>query len=323
MNPKLNELLEQANQIYPGTVMTRVGQKQDGMLRIDRAEQSALAERLLIEVPDQTEADFVLGNELLQLVLTLNGITPQIYFALTFNDEDLDQQLITIATRLHRTVLHAITYQELAKQGFLTADTVGAFLAGVQDELSVETAKVDGEDLFRLLTVLDAQIFLAAADRVGLFPLVADALATLKEDYPRATVQAEKLAAPILAANLKDARQIRKQMLRLFAGLDESLTELELPTVNANQYVTLTPVLSQRQLDGPVANLYEVFHSEMTDFQTKETAFVGVGKQDHQNTFVVTPPKNEADRPKFFTELYQTSVKELLTKLALPYILRQ
>lgn len=237
MNPKLNELLEQANQVYPGTVMTRVGQNQDGLLRMDRAEQSALADRLLIEVPDQTEADFVLGNELLQLVLTLNGITPQIYFALTFNDEDLDQQLITIATRLHRTVLHAITYQELAKQGFLTADTVTAFLAGVKDELSVETANVDGEDLFRLLTVLDAQVFLVAADKAGLSDLAADAFATLKEDYPRATAQGEKLVAPILAANLKDSRQIRKQMVRLFTGMDESLTELELPTVKDRKSV--------------------------------------------------------------------------------------
>lgn len=323
MDQKIKVLLEQANQVYPGTVMTRVGQDHDGQLRVDRVQQSALADRLLIEVPDQTEADFVLGNELLKLILSLNGIVPQIYFALTFNDEKLDQQLIAIASRLHKVVLHAITYDQLAKQGFLTAETAQAYFAGVQDELTVENAKVDGEHLWRLLTLLDAQVFLATMVKNDLGETAQKWSDQLAQDYPQANAVAVKLVEPIMVADLKDSRQIHQQIVRLFTAVDESLAAVELPTVNANQYVTLTPVLSQRQLDGPVTNVYEIFHSEMTDFQTKEKAYVGIGKQDQQNTFVVTPPENEADRPKFFTELYQTSVKDLLTQLKLPYILRQ
>ncbi|GAO99253.1 hypothetical protein [Fructobacillus ficulneus] len=323
MNQKLNELLAQANQIYPGTIMTRVGTEKDGQLRVDRVEQSVLADRLLIEVPDQTEADFVLGNELLKLLLSLNGIVPQIYFALTFEKEELDQQLISIATRMHRVVVHAIAYRELAKQGLLTADTAQAYLAGVRDELSDEGAELDGEFLWRLLTLMDAQIFLATMRDYNLSDQATTMKKQLDQLYPQANQAATDLVEPVLTANLKDSRQIRKQMVRLFAGVDKALESRDLPTVNATQYVTLTPVLSQRQLDGPVSNFYEIFHSEMVDFQTHEKAYVGLGKQDQQNTFVVTPPSDEAERPKFFTELYQTSVKELLTKLALPYILRQ
>ncbi|MDF7637232.1 nitrate ABC transporter ATPase [Leuconostocaceae bacterium ESL0958] len=322
MDAKLETLLEQVNQTYPGTVMTRVSGPADGRLRLDRVQQSVLADRLLIEVQGQTEANFVLGNELLKLLLTLNGIVPQIFFALTFEKEALDQQLIQLATRMHRVVVHAISYRELARQGFLTAETAAAFVAGVQDELSKEGDQVDGESLFRLLTMLDAAVFLKAFEETGARAQAADYSADFAADYPWAFAAAKKLTVPILAADLTASRQIHRQIVQLFAAVDETLSTAALPTINANQYVTLAPVLSKRQLGATVASQYEIFHSDMIDFKTGEKAFVGLGKQDRQNTFVITAPSNPADRPAFFKELYAWSVEDLLTKLALPYIPR-
>lgn len=323
MTPKLQKLLEQVNQTYPGTVMVRTGQEATGRLRLDQAKQSFLENRLLIEVPDKTEADFVVGTELIQLLLSLNGIVPQIFFGLTFEDEALDQQLVTIASRLHRMVMHAIAFRELAKQGYLTAETAESFQAGVLDELSDEEEQIDGQHLFRLLSLLDAAIFNTVLREQGLVKEAAQADKQYGEHFPKAHADAKGLAKPIMDANLTDSRTIRKEIVRLFAGLDEALEKEQLPTVNAKQYVTLAPVLSERQLNGPVKNLYEIFHSEMTDYASKEKAYVGLGKQDQQNTFVIAAPKNPADRPKFFTELYALSVRELLEKLALPYILRK
>ncbi|MDD9138051.1 nitrate ABC transporter ATPase [Fructobacillus sp. CRL 2054] len=323
MTPKLEVLLEQVNQTYPGTVMVRTGQEKSGRLRLDQAKQSFLADRLLIEVPDQTEADFVIGNELLQLMLSLNGIVPQIFFGLTFEDDALDQQLVTIASRLHKMVMHGITYREMAKQGYLTADTASAFQAGIEDELTAEEGEIDGQHLFRLLSLVDAQILLAVLKEQGLLEEAKGAEKAFSKLYPKANAEAKALAEPIMTADLKDSRTIRKTIVRLFAGLDELLEKDQLPTVNAKQYVTLAPVLSERQLAGPVKNLFEIFHSDMTDFASKEKAYVGLGKQDQQNTFVIAPPKNPADRPKFFKELYELPVKDLLEKLALPYIVRK
>ncbi|MBS9336546.1 nitrate ABC transporter ATPase [Fructobacillus papyrifericola] len=323
MTPKLNALLEQVNQTYPGTVMVRTGEEESGRLRMDQSKQSFLADRLLIEIPDQTEADFLIGNELLQLLLSLNGIVPQIFFGLTFEDEELDQQLVTIASRLHKMVMHGITFREMAKQGFLTKDTAKAFQAGIEDELTAEEDAIDGQHLFRLLSLVDAQIFNAVAKENGLKDEAKQADERYHALYPKASAAAKALSDIIVEADLKESRNIRKTIVRVFAGLDELLEEVDLPTVNAKQYVTLAPVLSERQLNGPVKNLFEIFHSEMTDFASKEKAYVGLGKQDQQNTFVIAPPTNPADRPKFFTELYALSVRELLEKLALPYILRR
>ncbi|MCK8617421.1 nitrate ABC transporter ATPase [Fructobacillus sp. M158] len=322
MTPKLTTLLEQVNQTYPGTVMVRTGEEESGRLRMDRSQQSFLADRLLIEIPDKTEADFVIGTELLQLLLSLNGIVPQIFFGLTFEDEALDQQLVTIASRLHKMVMHGISYREMAKQGFLTAETATAFQAGIEDELTAEEKDIDGQHLFRLLSLVDAQIFNKVLAENKLAEAAKQADAQYKTLYPKANAAAKSLSELIVTADLKDSRTIRKTIVRVFAGLDELLEKADLPTVNAKQYVTLAPVLSERQLNGPVKNLFEIFHSEMTDFASKEKAYVGLGKQDQQNTFVIAPPKNPADRPKFFTELYALSVRELLEKLALPYILR-
>ncbi|MCO0832044.1 nitrate ABC transporter ATPase [Fructobacillus sp. W13] len=323
MTPKIETLLDQVNQTFPGTVMVRVGDEEDGTLRLDRAKQSALASRLLIEVPDKTEADFVIGNELVRLLLSLNGIVPQIFFGLTFEDEGLDGQLVNIATRLHRSVLHAISFNELAKQGFLTKQTAQAYQAGIDDELDPEKDGVDEQHLFRLLTMLDAAVFAGTMKKHGLKDEAKAMQEQNQRTYPAAFAAAEALSEPILSADLTDARAIRKAIVKVFDGLDEILLKAELPTVNAKQYVTLTPVLSDRQLNGPVKNLFEVFHSEMTDFASKEKAYVGLGKQDKQNTFVIAPPKELGDRPKFFKELYELPVRELLEKLALPYILRQ
>ncbi|MBS9335237.1 nitrate ABC transporter ATPase [Fructobacillus sp. M1-13] len=323
MTPKLEQLLEQVNQTYPGTVMVRTGDAHSGLLRMDRVQQSFLADRLLIELPDTTESDFVIGNELLQLLLSLNGIVPQIFFGLTFEDDGLDQQLVTIASRLHHLVMHGITYRELAKQGFLTAQTVEAFKKGIEDELSPEDDVIDGQHLFRLLSLTDAQVFLMVAENAGQKAGAQESAKRYQQLYPKANAAAKSLADLIMSSDLKDSRVIRKTIVQVFSGLDDLLQQVDLPTVNAKQYVTLTPVLSERQLNGPVKNTFEIFHSEMTDFASKEKAYVGLGKNDQQNAFVIAPPKNPADRPKFFTELYALSVKALLEKLALPYILRR
>ncbi|HCH60420.1 MAG TPA: nitrate ABC transporter ATPase, partial [Leuconostoc lactis] len=247
------------------------------------------------------------------MLLTLNGVTPQLFFALTFQDDALDQQLIQIATRMHRTVVHAITYRELQQKGILTDATQRAYLAGVKSELTVENGELDDESLWRLLALLDALVF---ADASG-----ADfsELATL---YPLAYTAATKLVAPILAADLKQPRHIRRQMTALFGGVDEVLTAWGKPTVNAKEYVTLMSVLSERQLSLPVSQVFTIYHSEMIDFQTKKSAYVGLGKIDSQNSFVVSKPDDQ-DSATFFKALYQMKVGDLFNKLALPYIQRR
>ena len=312
MNPQIKSLLEAVNNIYPGTVLTRVAGNQTGELHIDRVSQEVFEDRLLIELAEATVSDFLIGNELLKMLLTLNGIVPQIFFGLTFKDDTLDEQMIQIATRMHRTVMHAITYRELEAKGILTPKTVDAYLAGVKAELTPENGEVDDESLWRLLTLADALVFasVSGADFKSLSSL-----------YPLASTAAEKLVTPILSADLKQPRHVRRQMVAMFAGVDDIMSQWGRPTINAKEYVTLTSVLSERQLNLPVSQVFTIYHSEMIDYQTHQTAYVGLSKVDKQNSFVISKPDNQ-ESSEFFKSLYRMRVSDLFKKLALPYIFR-
>ncbi len=61
--------------------------------------------------------------------------------------------MIQIATRMHRTVMHAITYKWVREARYLAPKTVDA-VASVKAELTPENGRVD-DDLWRLFT-LDA-----------------------------------------------------------------------------------------------------------------------------------------------------------------------
>jgi hypothetical protein len=312
MKPKLDSLLTAVNDIYPGQVMVRVGQEASGELHVGAVEQSALGTRLLLEVPDATAADFQIGTELLQMLLQLNNAVPQIFFALTFDKEALDDQLIQIATRLYRIVLHAITYPELAQKGLLTDEVKAAYLAGIRADISPEEGELDDQSLWRLLVLLDALVFLADDQ---------DAKATLQAAYPLAYKAAQDLIAPILQADLTQGRQVRKRIVALFTGVDDVLMQWGKPTVNAREYVTVSVVLSERQLQLPVKQVFDIFHSEMLDFRTKERAYVGLTKSDRQNSFVLSVPETD-NQPAYFTALYAMTVKELFDELGMPYLTR-
>lgn len=312
MNPKLESLLAAVNDIYPGQVMVRVGQTASGELHVGAVEQSALGTRLLLEVPDATAQDFQIGTELLQMLLQLNNAVPQIFFALTFDDEALDDQLIQIATRLYRVVLHAVTYPELAQKGLLTDEVKTAYLAGLRADITPENGELDDQSLWRLLVLLDALVIFADDQNTQ---------ARLQADYPLAFKAAQDLIAPILQADLTQPRQVRKRIVALFTEVDEVLTKWGKPTVNAREYVTVSVVLSERQLQLPVKQVFDIFHSEMLDFRTKERAYVGLMKNDRQNSFVVSVPETD-NQPAYFTALYNMTVQALLDELGMPYLMR-
>ena len=71
-----------------------------------------------------------------------------------------------------------------------------------------------------------------------------------------------------------------------------------------------------------MSQVFTIFHSEMTDFQTKKTAYVGLNQVDSQNSFVITKPDNQ-DSADFFKALYKMKVGDLFKQLALPYIDRK
>ena len=71
----------------------------------------------------------------------------------------------------------------------------------------------------------------------------------------------------------------------------------------------------------PLAQVYDIKHTDMIDRNTEKTAYVGLNKTDEQNSFVISAP--EEHQPIFFKELYKTSVREVLEQIGQPFVVRQ
>ncbi len=100
------------------------------------------------------------------------------------------------------------------------------------------------------------------------------------------------------------------------------MKQWELPPLHNTEFTTLTSVLSKRQLNLQVKQLFEVFHSELIEVNSNSRAYVGFNRVDDQNSFVLANPKGEKDNPDFFKEVYNKTVKELFDDLKMPYIER-
>lgn len=120
--------------------------------------------------------------------------------------------------------------------------------------------------------------------------------------------------------DIKDPFTVHRAVVTAFSMFDEQMVAWDLPEIYASEFATLTPVLSERQLRLPLAQVFDIKHMTMIDRNTDEEAYAGLLKNSGQNSFVLAAPEDKlAD---FFKELYQTPVKEVLTKLGQPFAIR-
>lgn len=307
-------LLDQVNDIYPGSVILRGNETATGVITYDQVSTEMLGTRLMVEVTDGTAPDFLATSELLMMLLTLNGY-PQIYFQLKDEDIDLTDQLMVMTTHLYQPALRAIIYREQAAHGMLTADVVKGMVAGVQQTLTPETAQDNSENALRLLTLLDLQVFLHNA------PEKTDAIVdTMAERYPQAWAAAQKVFDAMRVDDIKNAFTVHRAVVAAFKLFDEQMVAWNLPEIHADEFATLTPVLSERQLRLPLAQVFDIKHLTMQDRNTGKEAYAGLLKTSGQNSFVLAAPDD--DLASFFKELYQTPVKEVLVKLGQPFAVR-
>lgn len=307
-------LLDQVNEIYPGSVILRGNETATGVVTYDQVSTEMLGTRLMVEVTDGTAPDFLATSELLMMLLTLNGY-PQIYFQLKDEDIDLTDQLMVMTTHLYQPALRAIIYREQAAHGMLTADVVKGMVAGVQQTLTPETAQDNSENALRLLTLLDLQVFLHNA------PEETDAIVeTMAERYPQAWAAAQKIFDAMRVDDIKNAFTVHRAVVAAFKLFDEQMVAWNLPEIHADEFATLTPVLSERQLRLPLAQVFDIKHLTMQDRNTGKEAYAGLLKTSGQNSFVLAAPDD--DLASFFKELYQTPVKEVLVKLGQPFAIR-
>lgn len=307
-------LLDQVNQLYPGSIVLRGDGENTGVLKHDQVSTSMLGPRMAIEITDLTAPDVLATDELLHIMLSLNGY-PQLFFQLAVeNDESLTEQMMVMVTYLYQPVIHSIIYREQVKHGLLTEQVVQAYLRGVEEILDPEAGDDMTQAALRLMVLLDAKVFLAAVgaeiEEKG-----------LESRYPLAWRAAEKLYRKMDSDHIKDPFTMHRAIEAVFKGFDEQMFVWKLPLLNAQEFVTVTPVLSQRQLRLKVNQVFDIKHVPFTVRDSNQAAYVGLSKADQQNSFVLPTPKGEQE--EFFLAFYQMTVQDLFSQLKQPYTVRE
>jgi len=307
------KLLAQLNQIYPGSVILREQGENSGVIKAGQVTTDILGTRLMIEVTDLTAPDFIATREMLKMLLTLNGY-PQAYFQLETKDESITEQLMVMATYLYQPALNAIIYREQAQHGQLTPEIAEAYAKGVMTTISKEDGNRD-EAALRLLTLIDAKIFMAAvpSDTTQL----TDAF---KDSFPEAWQAAELIYQQLVVDKIVDPFTVHQAITTLFKAFDAQMIAWDLPELHNQEFTTITPVISKEEAKLSVSEVFGIRHVDLLKHDTKATAFIGEQKSSGQNSFVLNAPADET--AEFFKEIYAMSVEELFTQLKQPFTIR-
>ncbi|TPR23503.1 IpaB/EvcA family protein [Apilactobacillus micheneri] len=316
LNKETQGLINVVNKYFPGKIEVQfIGQLQSGYVRHDQAQVVQDGKNLFVQISDLSAPDYTASHELIHLLMTLRGF-PQLFFSLSTGNEKIDEQLQVMGTELFDIVSHFVVVSEQRKHNLINDDIEAMYLKGVQNTIEPESDELDNSMELRLLTLIDARVFYGDTfDK--------KVRATLEKDYPVALKAADKIYEIITEKPTDSPFGLRRNVVKLFKAFDKQLIEWGLPALHNTEYATISSVVSERQLNLNVQQMFEIFHSEMHESNTNRRAYVGFNKSDDQNSFVVPAPTGMDDSPAYFKKLYALKVKDLFKELKMPYIIRK
>lgn len=315
LNSKVQELIKQAEKLYPSGIEIQYHEGQSGFVRHDQAQHYLHNGKLMIDILDQTDVNYLVSHELIHFMLMFEKL-PQISFNLESGSPKLDTKYTATGMELYDLLMHFFVYSRQRSMNLINDQIEELYFKGILAVLKPEPRDTQDEwMILRTVNVLDALIFFQDQQDI--------ILPKLRELYPKATHQAEKLYAVMTAKPLDSAFNVYRTLVKLYKAFDDALNSYGLNTMNLNTYVSLTPVLSDRQLRLEVRQLFEIFHTEMKENLHFRTAYIGRSKKDHQNCFVIPEPKGSADkRSAEIRHIYETSVGDYLDSIDVPYLER-
>ncbi len=301
---KLQPLFEEVQKRYTMPIEVVIDGPASGVLTHAQSHQELLAnDHLQITVSDTTNVDYTLSHELLHMRFTAAGFPP-LQFHLASGDPDVDQQFFAVATALYDAALHGQIKAWQQKLGLWDEAVEKQLTDGYVQTLGLDAS---GLSVFRTLTALDACVMIGTfGDWTSAAPEEAEAaqqLYMLLQDKPLGTPFA-----------------FRRAVVKLWRQFDNVLTQHGYQATLNDEFATLPPVLSERQLRLAVNQTYEIRHSAMRDRTTKHRAYVAQAKGDGQNAFVL-PLQSES--PEAFQDLYRRPLKEVLDQYQLDYTIRE
>lgn len=308
MQENVQVLLDEVKQHYDHPLEVVIQGEASGVLTHDQSHQRLKKDGTLeVVVTDTTNADYTLSHELLHLLYQMKGY-PQLQFHLLSGDPQVDDQLYATSTALYNAAVHMLVVAWQREHGLITDAVVAQVLAGFKQNVPAEAD--DQLVIYRILSLLDLLGFLD-----GKLP------ADLAAAYPQALPYAQELFQLINEQKLDSPFGLRRAIVHLFSRFDALIEQLGYQPTNDQEFATLSPVLSKRQLRLTLDQVYLIKHSGYRDRDTKQPAYVAMGRSDDQNAFVLPLPEN-ATTPEAFQQLYQQPLNDVLAQYQLDYTIR-
>ncbi|KRK31521.1 hypothetical protein Q777_GL002069 [Lacticaseibacillus rhamnosus DSM 20021 = JCM 1136 = NBRC 3425] len=308
MQENVQVLLDEVKQHYDHPLEVVIQGEASGVLTHDQSHQRLKKDGTLeVVVTDTTNADYTLSHELLHLLYQMKGYS-QLQFHLLSGDPQVDDQLYATSTALYNAAMHMLVVAWQREHGLITDAVVAQVLAGFKQNVPAEAD--DQLVIYRILSLLDLLGFLD-----GKLP------ADLAAAYPQALPYAQELFQLINEQKLDSPFGLRRAIVHLFSRFDALIEQLGYQPTNDQEFATLSPVLSKRQLRLTLDQVYLIKHSGYRDRDTKQPAYVAMGRSDDQNAFVL-PLSENATTPEAFQQLYQQPLNDVLAQYQLDYTIR-
>ncbi|MFD0897207.1 hypothetical protein [Loigolactobacillus binensis] len=312
--PAVNKLIDEARHVLKRKVMVQLGTKAVGYIRHGQSRQVEHPDGdITINVTDTTNVDYTLSHELLHLLLAHHDY-PQIRFDLTTGKDMMDRQLWATAIELYNVVTHVIIGAQQRDLGLVDEQVREQYLEGILAEIPAEE-KDDHMIVFRVLALLDTLVFFEGES--------ARFEQQFERQYPQAFAGARELYAVIAAKPIDSPFTFRRAVVNLFAAFDPWLASVGLQPTNHNQLITLDGVFSKRQERLEMRQVFEILHSELNIRANGQSAYIGLGKNDQQNTFVIAAPAGETESAAYFKKIYDQSVQTFMQEQHITFIERK
>lgn len=308
LRPQVQSLLAETKEKIKIPIIVETTDAKVDYVRHDQAEHFLRGGKMIITLKNNQAADFLVTHELLHIQQFSENL-PQLQFNLTSGDLDLDNKIMAAGLELYDTVMHFQVYAQQRKLGVVDQSLAEMFFQGLLATLKPEQKTADQWMVLRTLSILDGLVFFQGDEQVT---------AKLQKLYPQSTQAAQQMYQQLTTKKMIGPLAIRRGIVKLFQEFDQALTIWQLPAMQLNQFLTITPVLSSRQLKLQLRQLFALYHVDFKENLHNTPAYLGVYRQDDQNSFVLPTPTVEKP-DEFFKAIYRLTVADFMKKYNFVY----
>ncbi|MCH4057673.1 MAG: hypothetical protein LKE89_07090 [Lactobacillaceae bacterium] len=256
---------------------------------------------LHLMIPNPRFANFIVAHELLHL--QQEGRQSIKISSAHQDHSEIDQVLLTLGRIMLESAVHVPMRSLLVKLGALDQPTQLVMRQYYTHNLlhDPQQAGEGSTVMANSLQLFDARIFLTA-DQV--------AATDWANDYPQAWQLAEQLLQIVTARDLKTNRDLRGTLLKLLKLFAEKQAGLP---VEFSRDLLVTPVLSSRELNLRVDQLFQLWHDS-----AKKSDYLVISQKDDQATWRLSLAPQQQTQAAML-QRYQLTVAEFCQQYHFDY----